>query len=102
MKEVHILSEEEIMDFIILNPDWSYEGTTLQAKFKFTDFLVAMQVVQELAVIAEEMNHHPEWTNVYNNLSIRLCTHEVGNMVTSLDRILAERISKIVAKQKNN
>ena len=49
----------------------------------------------EVAMTAEKMNHHPTWTNTYNQVEIRLCTHDAGNTITQKDEDLAEAISQI-------
>ena len=49
----------------------------------------------KVAFIAEKMDHHPEWSNVYNKVSIQLCTHSAGNTVTELDRELAKAIDDL-------
>ncbi len=52
----------------------------------------------EVAVVAEEMNHHPWWSNVYNKVEIRLTTHDAGNTVTEKDQVLAQRISVLAER----
>jgi 4a-hydroxytetrahydrobiopterin dehydratase len=48
-----------------------------------------------VAMVAEKLNHHPEWTNVYNKVEIRLCTHDAGDVITTKDRELASIIESI-------
>ena len=67
----------------------------LVADFEFRDFVEAFEFMTAVAVLAEELNHHPEWSNVYNRVSIRLTTHDAGNTVTDLDRTLADRICSL-------
>jgi len=50
----------------------------------------------KVALIAEKQNHHPEWTNVYNKVDIRLSTHDVGGVITEKDRKLAKAIDKLL------
>lgn len=52
----------------------------------------------EVAMIAEQLNHHPEWSNVWNKVSFQLCTHSAGNVVTDKDRKLAALIDETVVK----
>ena len=49
----------------------------------------------EVAAIADEMDHHPEWTNVYNKVSFKLSTHDAGDVVTDKDRALAAAIDRV-------
>lgn len=49
-----------------------------------------------VAIVYEKIYHHPEWTNVYNRVTIRLSTHDAGNIVTEKDRKLAEAIDKLL------
>lgn len=79
---------------------WVYAGRSIEKQFVLTDFLEAMAVINKIAVIAEEMNHHPEWSNVYNKLMIRLSTHDSGG-VTNKDIRLAHAIEIIVKEIQN-
>ena len=74
---------------------WKEENNMLQAEFKLRDFKQAWAFMTEVAFHAEEQNHHPNWSNVYNMVNISLTTHDAGNMVTEKDRRLSETISKI-------
>jgi 4a-hydroxytetrahydrobiopterin dehydratase len=77
---------------------WKEENNQLIAQFEFADFKQAFAFMTQVALVAERMNHHPEWTNVYNKVEIRLTTHEAGNTVTEKDRTLAAEIEKIFLK----
>lgn len=74
---------------------WKVENNQLIALFEFADFKDAFAFMTQVALVAEKMNHHPEWTNVYNRVEIRLTTHDAGNTVTDKDRSLAAEIEKI-------
>lgn len=63
-------------------------------EFHFKNFVEAFEAMKIIAIKAEEMNHHPEWSNVYNKLIITLTTHDAGG-VTTYDKILAQYIDKI-------
>jgi 4a-hydroxytetrahydrobiopterin dehydratase len=71
---------------------------TLKAEFKFKDFREAFAFMTEVAFAAEAANHHPEWSNVYNTVVVKLTTHDAGNTVTQKDHDLAFSISKIYGK----
>ncbi len=75
------------------------QDNTLYAHFTFPDFITAFAFMTKVAEIAEKMNHHPKWTNVYNSVEIWLTTHDAGNTVTELDRTLAIDIEKLLEKQ---
>ena len=93
-----IIADSPISNFIANNSDWVHQDGKLIANFIFDDFKTAIKIVNEVAVVAEAMNHHPIWSNEYNKLSFELFTHEAENRVTSLDLELAQAISNIVKK----
>ncbi|KXK37666.1 MAG: transcriptional coactivator/pterin dehydratase [Bacteroidetes bacterium OLB9] len=66
-------------------------------KFEFKDFSEAFGFMTRVAMLAEVHGHHPEWSNVWNRVEIRLCTHDQGNKITDKDRALAADIEKILA-----
>lgn len=74
--------------------DWKEENNTLKKTFEFDDFSSALAWMVKVGVHAEKMNHHPEWSNVYNKVSVTLCTHDEGNVITEKDRKLAEIMDK--------
>ena len=75
---------------------WVEEDNKLQATFKFKDFVEAFAFMSKVALVAEKMDHHPNWSNVYNTVTIELSTHDAGNIVTEKDHKLAEAISGLV------
>lgn len=77
---------------------WKETDNKLHRDYNFTDFRQAFAFMTEVAFAAEDANHHPEWTNVYNKVSIHLTTHDAGNTVTEKDRKLAEAIDRIFAR----
>jgi 4a-hydroxytetrahydrobiopterin dehydratase len=74
---------------------WTFENDALKKTFKFGSFREAFSFMTRVGYEAEELNHHPEWTNVYNRVVVRLNTHDAGNKVTAKDVELASRIQKI-------
>jgi 4a-hydroxytetrahydrobiopterin dehydratase len=74
---------------------WEEKDNALHARFRFDNFKQAFAFMTEVAMEAECMDHHPEWSNVYNNVSIKLTTHDAGNTVTAKDRLLADKIEVI-------
>ncbi|MCX8470750.1 MAG: 4a-hydroxytetrahydrobiopterin dehydratase [Chitinophagaceae bacterium] len=75
---------------------WKEENNQLCKTFTFPTFMEAFDFMSMVAVIAEEMNHHPWWSNVYNKVEIKLSTHDAGNTITALDYELAKKIDFIV------
>ncbi|MFL5730676.1 MAG: 4a-hydroxytetrahydrobiopterin dehydratase [Cytophagaceae bacterium] len=74
---------------------WKEENNTLKKSFRFKNFVEAFGFMSKVALIAEKMDHHPNWSNVYNKVDIELTTHDAGNKVTEKDRKLAEAIDKV-------
>jgi len=79
---------------------WKEEDNKLKAEFKFTDFNEAFAFISSVALAAEKANHHPFWSNVYNQVNIELTTHDAGNTITDKDKSLAEAIDNIYLKYK--
>lgn len=76
---------------------WTEKDHALHREFTFPDFRRAFAFMTEVAFAAEQLNHHPDWSNVYNRVTVRLTTHDAGNTVTDRDRKLAARIDGIFA-----
>jgi 4a-hydroxytetrahydrobiopterin dehydratase len=77
---------------------WSLSSDKLYRKFVFGDFVEAFGFMSRVALLAERMDHHPEWSNVYNRVEIYLTTHDAGG-ITERDFDLAQRISCLLADQ---
>ena len=74
---------------------WTEKDHKLQKTFVFRNFVEAFAFMTRVALIAEKMEHHPEWTNVYNKVNISLTTHDAGKTITEKDRKLATAIDKL-------
>ena len=74
---------------------WEEKNDQLQRSFQFKDFVRAFAFMTRVAFAAEKMNHHPNWSNVWNKVDIALCTHDAGNVITEKDRKLAAEIDRI-------
>ncbi|WP_190808360.1 4a-hydroxytetrahydrobiopterin dehydratase [Flagellimonas sp. S3867] len=74
---------------------WTYENESISKSFIFKDFKEAFSVMTRIAFEAEQQNHHPNWENVYNQLTIKLNTHDAGG-ITQYDFDLAQSIENIV------
>ena len=75
---------------------WREEDNKLVATLAFKDFSEAFAFMTRVAILAEKMNHHPEWSNVYNRLTIKLSTHDAGDIVTEKDYKLAKEIEQLL------
>ncbi len=78
--------------------DWQLEtdagASKLVRHFEFNDFVEAFGFMTRVALLAERADHHPNWSNVYNRITIELTSHDAGNRVTQRDRDLAAAIDK--------
>ena len=74
--------------------EWALDGGKLFREFAFDDFNQAFGFMTRVALVAESMNHHPDWSNVYDRVRIHLTTHEAGGL-TQRDLDLAARISAL-------
>ncbi len=75
---------------------WIETENSLQKTFEFADFVEAFAFMTRVAEAAEKLNHHPNWSNVWNTVNINLSTHSAGNTVTDKDLELAAEIDKIL------
>ena len=74
---------------------WKEENNMLTRTFEFKNFVDAFAFMTKVAFESVKMNHHPNWTNVYNQVTISLNTHDAGNTVTETDYKLADKIDKL-------
>jgi len=86
-----LLSEMQILQLQHDRPLWRVGDGRLQRSFRFRDFVDALSFMTKVALLAEAMGHHPDWSNVYNRVTIALTTHDAGGL-TALDAELAARI----------
>ena len=76
---------------------WKQVKDALVAELVFKNFADAFDFMKDVAGLAEKHDHHPEWSNIYNRVTIRLTTHDAGNQVTDKDRKLAEAIEALAS-----
>jgi 4a-hydroxytetrahydrobiopterin dehydratase len=74
---------------------WQVSNGKLNRTLEFDNFVQAFAFMTRIALEAEKLNHHPEWFNVYNRLTIDLVTHDIGNEISNYDVMLAGKISEI-------
>lgn len=93
------VSEQEIAMYLKENlKDWTFEKNTIFRDFKFKTFVDAFSFMTAVALEAEKLNHHPDWSNSYNKVKIVLTNHEAGG-ITQLDFDLAGIIDRIFARK---
>ncbi len=89
------LAPTEITAALVALPGWTLEAEALAKTFKFGSFREAMSFMVRVSFEAEALNHHPDWTNIYNRVAVRLNTHDAGGKVTVKDVELAKKIQAI-------
>ena len=92
------LNEQEVTAALERLSGWTIEKEKLHREFKFADFAHAFGFMATAAVLIEKRNHHPEWSNVYNRVTVDLTTHDAGG-ITSKDVELAELLENLASKQ---
>ncbi len=98
MKNAEALSETEIMEELSKLPEWKHREGKLWREYTFTNFVEAFGFMAQVALVAEALNHHPEWFNVYNRVRIELVTHDAAppkGAVSSKDFELAHKIEAL-------
>lgn len=87
-----LLTPDQVVAALEDLPDWSLVDGRLHAEFRFADFAAAFAFMTAVAPVAEELDHHPDWSNVWNRVTVDLWTHDQGGL-TGLDVDLARRMS---------
>lgn len=90
-----LLSDKDRAEALKSLPDWSYdaEAGAIRREIRFKTFVEAFGFMTRVALLAEKAGHHPEWSNVYNRVSIALSTHDAGGL-TEKDVALAKEIDR--------
>ena len=92
-------TEQEVVTFLKENlKDWTYEKNTIIRNFKFKTFVEAFSFMTAIALEAEKLDHHPDWSNSYNKVNIVLTNHAAKG-VTQLDFDLAGTIDRIFSRK---
>lgn len=89
------LTPTEVAEHLAPLNGWQVYGTAIGKDFQFADFSEAFAFLTRIAMLSEQMNHHAEWSGVYNKVSIRLSTHDAGG-VTLLDIRMAAGIERFL------
>lgn len=88
------LNTELLQEAIAQLNEWTINDNCICKKYSFSNFSSAFAFMTQVALLCEKYNHHPNWSNSYNTVSIALTTHDVGG-ITDLDISLAKAIEKI-------
>jgi 4a-hydroxytetrahydrobiopterin dehydratase len=92
------LSDNEVTEFLSASlPEWTFDGNFIRREVKFKNFVEAFSFMTAVALEAEKMDHHPDWSNGYNNLVINLKTH-AAHGITNLDLKLAQTIDRLLVR----
>ncbi|ABM75110.1 4a-hydroxytetrahydrobiopterin dehydratase (PCD) [Prochlorococcus marinus str. NATL1A] len=91
---VSLIEKNQLDSFIKKNPSWIIDNKTIKKEFKFQNFIEAFGFMSKVAILAEKIDHHPDWQNTYNKVKINLTTHDKGGITTN-DIKLAESIDKL-------
>jgi 4a-hydroxytetrahydrobiopterin dehydratase len=91
------LSSEDVSARIASLPDWKLASDKLHREYKFADFTHAFAFMAAVATVAEKMDHHPDWQNVYNRVTVDLSTHDAGG-ITVLDFELATAMENMASR----
>jgi 4a-hydroxytetrahydrobiopterin dehydratase len=89
------LNQDQIQDLARRLPQWTVRDDRLQREWIFQNFVEAFGFMTQVALLAEARNHHPNWSNVYNRVTIELTTHDLGGL-SSLDQDLASAIDDLL------
>lgn len=90
-----VFNEDELKKTIAKLEGWEVKDGKLNAQIELENFKEAFTIMTRIAFEAELLAHHPEWTNVYNQLDISITTHDAGG-ITEKDVTLARRINEII------
>ena len=93
MPERRKLDDAEVNERLAEIPGWSFADNQLNREFQFDNFVQAFGFMSSVALLAEKLDHHPNWSNVYNRVQIGLNTHDAGG-VTDFDFVLAGQINE--------
>lgn len=88
------MSDNEVQTRLRELPGWQYDGVYIHRSFVYRDFSEAFAFLCRVALISEKLNHHPDWSGVYNKVSLKLRTHDAGG-ITEKDFNFAEEVEAL-------
>jgi 4a-hydroxytetrahydrobiopterin dehydratase len=89
------LNEKQIAEELEKLPGWAIKSGNLHRSFEFADFNEAFGFMTRAALVAESMGHHPDWSNVWNKVDVKLSTHSIGGL-SNLDFLFAAKMQKLL------
>ena len=89
------LPPEQIQMALVGLSGWGLEGFKLLKTYRFKDFKAALIFINQVGVVAEQLGHHPEIHNVWNQVTLSLCTHDAGDRITEKDLTLARALQSL-------
>ncbi len=92
---VSLINENQLNYFAKKNPSWTINNKRIKKEFNFENFIDAFSFMSKVTLLSEKMDHHPNWQNTYNKVTIELTTHDKGG-ITINDIKLAESIDKLI------
>ncbi|MCO5183551.1 MAG: 4a-hydroxytetrahydrobiopterin dehydratase [Anaerolineae bacterium] len=95
MSSRHKLTQAEIDDALTELPGWHVKDGKLHKQFKFDSFATALGWMVSVGIFADKIDHHPEWANVYNRVTVDLVTHDLGNAISTRDIDLAQHMERL-------
>ena len=95
MVERRKLNSDELQKALASLPDWEVKAGKLHKQFTFPTFARAIGWMVSVGIAADKMNHHPEWSNVYNRVTVNLVTHDLDNKISSWDVELAKKMEAL-------
>ena len=90
-----LLSAETMAELAHTLPGWQVQAGKLHRELRFAGFVEAFGFMAQVALVAESLGHHPDWSNSWNRVVIDLCTHDLGGL-SDLDLALAQRINQLL------
>lgn len=91
-----LIPQNELQHALNDLPGWSVVNGKLHWEHRFKDFVTAFGFMTQVALLAEKLEHHPEWSNTWNRVTIDLVTHDLGNAISTWDVELARQINTLV------
>ena len=94
-QKMYVVSPTELAEALTNLPGWEVKEGKLHKQFKFKSFAQALGWMVAAGVEADKLNHHPEWANVYNQVTVNLATHDLGHAISNLDLTLAQKMENL-------
>jgi 4a-hydroxytetrahydrobiopterin dehydratase len=91
------MKKEDLTAVLADLPGWEVKEGKLHKSYKFYSFAAAMGWMVSVAIHADKMDHHPEWSNVYNKVQVDLVTHDMDNAISNLDVDLAKKMEALAS-----